>query len=91
MISLPNPAHGDVLVRIVQVSERASYVLSVVPGEAQCAYGDRQNATARAVAYAKRTGVNAWYASPEDRLEVLGAFRVPRAPGFGEFVRTAVK
>jgi hypothetical protein len=69
MISLSAPEDGDVVVRIVHIAARASYVLCVVPGEGQVAYADRQEATARAVAYAERTGVNAWYADPEDRLD----------------------
>jgi hypothetical protein len=83
MISLSVTEDGDVVVRIVQVAARASYVLCVVPGEGQFAYADRQEATAKAVAYAERTRVNAWYADVEDRFEVLAAFRAPSASGSG--------
>ena len=76
MKSLSTPEDGDVIVRIMQRDARTFYVLSVVPGEGQFGYADRQAATAKAVAYAERTGVNAWYADSEDRFEVLGEFRV---------------
>jgi hypothetical protein len=83
MISLSVPEDGDVVVRIVQGAARASYVLCVVPGKGQFAYADRQEATTKAVTYAERTGVNAWSVDPEDRVEVLAAFRAPSAPGSG--------
>ena len=90
MISLSTPEDGDVVVRIVQRDAKASYVLSAVPGEGQVAYADRQDAMASAVAYAARMSANAWYADPEGRFEVLGAFR-PECYCAREFVRGAVK
>ena len=60
MVSRSNPEDGDVVVCLRELHARVSYVMHVVPGADQFAYADHEEATARAVAYAKRVSVNAW-------------------------------
>jgi hypothetical protein len=75
MVSLWFPLDGDVIVRLRQRNAAASYVMSVVPGVDQFAYASRAEAIKKALKYAKRACVTAWYVEREGRFERLGVFR----------------
>lgn len=90
MVSRSNPENGDVVVWLRELHAGVAYVMHVVPGADQFAYADREEATARAVAYAKRVGVNAWYADRDGRFELLAALRTESLPGPCEFLRADV-
>jgi hypothetical protein len=74
---------GDVVIAPEVRQSHLVYVLRIEGGADQITYRTRAEATARAIEYACRRRVNAWYGDhAELGFVLLGCFRrVPRAPG----------
>jgi hypothetical protein len=69
------PEAGDVVVKPEIRESHLVYVLGVEGGIDQISCATRSDATARALAFARRAGVNAWYGDrPEFGLVLLGRF-----------------
>lgn len=76
MSALDVSLHGDVVVIPEVRQSHLVYVMHINGGGDQIAYPTREAAVANAIAYARRTGVDAWYGErSEFGLVPLGSFR----------------
>lgn len=67
------PEDGDVVIQQEQRDGQQVYVLRTVPGRDQYLLHSRQEAVARAVAYAKRQCVRAWFSDGRDSFTLVGS------------------
>jgi hypothetical protein len=80
MLAAPAPAHGDVVVRQEEREGTLVYVLHTAPGPDQYLLRTREEAVARALTFAKGTGVQAWLASGESSFHLLGDSHALKSP-----------
>jgi hypothetical protein len=74
MVPISIPEDGDVVVTDERQPAALRYALFVKPGQHQFACAGRADATAKALAFAERVGVDAWYAD-DNGFRRLGHFR----------------
>jgi hypothetical protein len=69
------PENGDVVIQQEQRDGQQVYVLRTVPGRDQYLLRSRQEAVAKAAAYAKRQCVRAWFSDGRDSFTLIGSAR----------------
>jgi hypothetical protein len=69
-----NPSNDDVVIHARRGNSNVAYLLGTPATPDQLSFRSREKAVTRAVAFAKRQRVRAWFANGDDTYLLLGTF-----------------